>query len=107
MRRLQPSEFSKFIENKVCAILFTNPTPCDRCDRVKLKMQEVQQELPLVPMVYFEEAANVYPLNELSKQLKFNTVPTFVVFKNKVPVKVIKSVNPVSDYVNAMRKVQA
>lgn len=107
MRRLQPSEFSTFIKNNVCAILFSNPIPCDRCDAVKKVLNTVQQELPLVPIVYFEEAANVYPLNELSKQLKFNTVPTVVIFKNATPVTVIKSVNTPNIYVDAIKNVQA
>ncbi len=104
MRRLYPQEFSKFIENEVCGILFTNPAPCVRCDAVKETMNNVKNELPLIPIVYFQEASNVYPLNELSKQLNFNTVPTFVIFKNSKPVKVIKSVKHLKIYVEAIKE---
>lgn len=105
MRRLQPNEFKKYLENEICGVLFTNISLCDRCDKVKEIMQEVQQELPLFPIVEFREAANVYPLNVLTEELNFDTVPTFVVFKGGKGTKVIKSVNEAEVYIKAIKEV--
>lgn len=103
MKRLQPSEFLKFLKNEKCGVLFTNISQCDRCDKAKEVMEEVQQQLPLFPIIEFREAQNVYPLNELTKELDFDTVPTFVIFKNGKGMKVIKSVNKAEVYIKAIK----
>lgn len=104
MKQLEQSQYPVLLKNKVCAILFTNPVPCSRCDQVKALMPEVEQKLPNIPIVYFEAAADVYPVNELSKELNFNTVPTLVIFKDGKPVSVIKSVQTPKTYIQAFQK---
>ncbi|AOR28708.1 hypothetical protein FORMB_16690 [Formosa sp. Hel1_33_131] len=103
MKELKQSDYPKLLKNKVCAILFTNPTPCSRCDEVKALMPKVEQKLPNIPIVYFSAAADVYPVNELSKELSFKTVPTFVIFKDGKPVSVIKSVQTPKTYIQALQ----
>ena len=51
----------------------------------------------------WKAAADVYPVNELSKELNFKTVPTFVIFKDGKPVSVIKSVQTPKTYIQALQ----
>lgn len=103
MKELKQSDYPNLLKNKLCAILFTNPIPCSRCDEVKALIPQVEQKLPNTPIVYFAAAADVYPVNELSKGLNFSTVPTLVIFKDGKPASVIKSVQTPKTYIQALQ----
>lgn len=104
MKLMEQSQYPELLKNEVAGILFVNATPCDRCDQVKAVMPEVEQKFPAIPLVYFDGAANVYPVNELSKELDFKTVPTFVIFKKGQPVKAIKSVQTAKTFIQEIQK---
>lgn len=104
MKKLDQSEYQKFIENSRIAVLVISRDNCPSCDSLKKTMlPRVQEKLPAIPFAEFE-GEDIYPVNELSKKFGFRTVPTVIIFKEGIPKKCIKGVTFSEEYIQEIQK---
>ncbi len=105
MRKITPEELKETINcNKIVVVILTQKN-CPVCENLKVQvMPEVRKELPLIPFVELEAIANIYPVNELSEQFGFKSVPTVVIYKNGKAVEAITSTHLPKHYITKIQK---
>ncbi len=105
MRKIIPEELNEIINCNEVAVVVLTQKNCPVCENLKVQViPEVRKELPLVPFVELEAIVNVYPVNELSEQFGFKSVPTVVIYKNGKAVEVITSTHLPKHYITKIQK---
>ncbi len=106
MRKVSQEELQDIINCNEKVVVVLTQKGCPSCKNLKEQiLPKVRESLPLVPFVEFQEPANVYPINELSEQFGFKTVPVTVIYENGKAVKAITSTHLPKHYITKIQEI--
>lgn len=104
MKKVTQEELNSVINCNRVVVLVLTRNNCANCDSLKKVIPNVETKLPTVKFIEFNELADVYPINELSKKFGFKTVPTSIIYVGGEPKKAIKGVTFSREFIQEIQQ---